>query len=78
MVEQTNNQQPSISLDDIQFMINYIDMTIARGAGRGEELLEIGTRRDRFVKFLTFAQEQMKKQENDQPQGVETLEKGNV
>lgn len=67
-------EETNISLEDIQFIINYIDMTVARGSLRGEEILEVGKRREKFIKFLNFAQEQIKQNQenNQQPQNNES------
>lgn len=56
MTEQ--NQTPGLSLQDIAAAVQIIDAATQRGAIRGEELVPIGTVRDRFVAFLKHAQDQ--------------------
>ena len=51
-------QQAGLSLNDISAAVQVIDMASGRGAVRGDELLAVGTVRERLVAFLRAAQEQ--------------------
>lgn len=42
----------SLTLADIQSVINLIDIVSARGAFKGPELCSVGTLRDTFERFL--------------------------
>jgi hypothetical protein len=54
----TDNENVGISLQDIAAAVQIIDAATQRGAIRGDELVSVGTIRDRFVKFLEHAQKQ--------------------
>ena len=47
-----------LSYGDITAAVQIIDVATARGAIRGEELLPVGTVRQRFMAFLEHAKEQ--------------------
>ena len=51
-------EEVGLSYNDIQAAVKIIDVTSARGAIQGEELVQVGTVRERFVAFLRYAQEQ--------------------
>mgnify|MGYP003624400063 FL=1 len=51
-------EAPGISLNDISAAVQIIDVATARGAIRGEELLPVGTVRQRFMAFLEHAKAQ--------------------
>jgi hypothetical protein len=51
-------QAPGLSLNDIMAAVQIIDVVTQRGAVRGEELVSIGTVRERFIAFLRHAKEQ--------------------
>lgn len=51
-------QAPGLSLNDIMAAVQIIDIVTQRGAIRGEELVSVGTVRERFVAFLRHAKEQ--------------------
>jgi hypothetical protein len=53
-----DNENVGISLQDIAAAVQIIDAATQRGAIRGDELVSVGTIRDRFVKFLDHAQKQ--------------------
>lgn len=55
---QEQEQAPGLSLNDISAAVQIIDVATARGALRGEELLPVGTVRQRFMAFLEHAKEQ--------------------
>jgi hypothetical protein len=56
--EQAPDQGPGLSLNDIAATVQIIDAVSARGAIRGEELVPVGTVRERFMAFLNHAKEQ--------------------
>jgi len=56
MTEQT--QEPGLSLQDIVAAVQIIDAAVQRGAIRGEEMVAVGTVRDRFAAFAKHAQTQ--------------------
>ena len=56
--EQAPDQSPGLSLNDIAATVQIIDAATARGAIRGEELVPVGTVRERFMAFLNHAKEQ--------------------
>ena len=49
---------PGLSLTDILGVVQIIDVVTQRGAIKGEELVAVGTLRERFVAFLRHAKEQ--------------------
>jgi hypothetical protein len=51
-------QGPGLSINDIAAAVQIIDVASARGAIRGDELVPIGTIRERFMAFLNYAKEQ--------------------
>ncbi len=53
--ETQEQQAPGLSLNDISAAVQIIDVATARGAIRGEELLPVGTVRQRFMAFLEHA-----------------------
>tara|TARA_Y100000385_G_scaffold73790_1_gene74451 strand:+ start:2578 stop:2865 length:288 start_codon:yes stop_codon:yes gene_type:complete len=55
---QEQEQAPGLSLNDISAAVQIIDVATARGAIRGEELLPVGTVRQRFMAFLEHAKAQ--------------------
>lgn len=62
MTEETTNQAqdqgPGLSLNDIAATVQIIDAASARGAIRGEEMVAVGTVRERFMAFLEHAKAQ--------------------
>jgi len=50
-------QEPGLSYGDIIACVQIIDVTSSRGAIKGDELVQVGTVRERFVAFLRHAQE---------------------
>lgn len=56
--EQAQEQGPGLSLNDIAAAVQIIDASSARGAIRGEEMVAVGTVRERFMAFLNYAKEQ--------------------
>ena len=51
-------EEVGLSYNDIQAAVRIIDVTSQRGAIKGDELVQVGTIRERFVAFLRHAQEQ--------------------
>jgi len=51
-------QQGGLSYGDIQAAVQIIDVTTKRGAINGDELVQVGTVRERLVAFLRYAKEQ--------------------
>lgn len=56
--QETQDQGPGLSLNDIAAAVQIIDVATGRGAIRGDELSSVGTVRDRFMAFLNHAKEQ--------------------
>lgn len=57
-VEQGVNVPESISLNDLQLLLNIVDLASQRGAFRGTELTQVGTIFDKLNAFLSFIAEQ--------------------
>ncbi len=51
-------QEPGLSYGDIIACVQIIDVTSSRGAIKGDELVQVGTVRERLVAFLRAAKEQ--------------------
>ena len=71
-MSETNTQPPntespeSISLNDLQVILQIVDAAAERGAFKGEELSSVGAVRDKLSAFLTFvaqAQEEQRAKE---------------
>jgi hypothetical protein len=65
MEEQTNETQEagvpeSISLQDLQVLLQIVDLASSRGAFRGAELTQVGAIFDKLNSFLSFISEQQK------------------
>lgn len=59
--EQTERAVPdSISLNDLQVLLQIVDLASQRGAFRGAELTQVGAIFDKLNAFLTFIAEQQK------------------
>lgn len=59
--EQTEKVVPdSISLNDLQLLLQIVDLASQRGAFRGAELTQVGAIFDKLNAFLTFIAEQQK------------------
>ncbi len=56
--EEAQQQGGSLSFGDIQACVQIIDVATQRGAIQGDELLQVGTVRERLVAFLRAAQAQ--------------------
>ncbi len=60
-LEQTEKAVPdSISLNDLQVLLQIVDLASQRGAFRGAELTQVGAIFDKLNAFLTFIAEQQK------------------
>jgi hypothetical protein len=63
---QENNVPESISLQDLQVLLQIVDLASSRGAFRGPELTQVGAIFDKLNSFLTFiSQQQREKAEAD-------------
>jgi hypothetical protein len=61
VLEQTEKAVPdSISLNDLQVLLQIVDLASQRGAFRGAELTQVGAIFDKLNAFLTFIAEQQK------------------
>lgn len=57
----TNDAVPeSISLQDLQVLLQIVDLASSRGAFRGAELTQVGVIFDKLNSFLSFIAEQQK------------------
>lgn len=69
------NEQPSISVAEIAGAVQLIDIVTARGALRGEELVQVGTLRQKFVDFVEYVKSQQPQPEGSgEPEVEETSE----
>jgi|TARA_B110000444_G_scaffold223651_1_gene226369 hypothetical protein len=60
-------QQPeSISLQDLQTLLQIVDLSSQRGAFRGAELTQVGVIFDKLNTFLTYVAEQQAAQEGEE------------
>lgn len=83
-MSETNTQPPntdspeSISLNDLQVILQIVDTAAERGAFKGEELSSVGAVRDKLSAFLTFVaqaqEEQRAKEEAESEASPETEE----
>jgi hypothetical protein len=58
-------QQPMLSVGDMQAVVKIIDAAVARGAIKGEEMVAVGTVRQRFVDFVEHALAAQGEQEDE-------------
>lgn len=76
MSEQEN--EPTITLQDIGAAIQIIDLASGRGAIRGEEMAAVGNVRNRLKDFLDFSEKQAQELDEEKkepgPQSVPTTE----
>jgi len=54
---QGQEQEVGLSYGDISAAVQVIDVTTQRGAIRGDELVQVGTLRERLIGFLRHAKE---------------------
>lgn len=67
MTEETTQQGPQpvgLSIQDIAGAVQVVDMASQRGAIRGDELMAIGSLRERLMAFLKAAQAQGQEVDN--------------
>jgi len=57
-VEGAGRQPESISLQDLQTLLQIVDLSSQRGAFRGAELTQVGAIFDKLNTFLTYVAEQ--------------------
>lgn len=78
VADQTAPQGESISLNDLQTLLQIIDLSSERGAFKGPELSQVGATRDKLAAFLASvaaaqdaaqAKQSEEQQKVDQPVG---------
>lgn len=57
---QSSSVPESISLQDLQVLLQIVDLASSRGAFRGAELTQVGAIFDKLNTFLSFIAEQQK------------------
>lgn len=57
---QDSNVPESISLQDLQVLLQIVDLASSRGAFRGAELTQVGAIFDKLSAFLSFIGEQQR------------------
>jgi hypothetical protein len=62
-MSEQEQQQVGLSLQDIAAAVQVVDLASSRGAIRGDEMMAVGSLRERFVAFLRAAQQQGQKVE---------------
>lgn len=65
----TTQDQPvpeSITLVDLQLLVNIVDLASSRGAFRGAELAQVGAVYDKLSKFLSYVAAQQQKAQEEQ------------
>lgn len=65
-MNEEQNTTPTISVSDVEAAIRIIDVSVQRGAIRGEEMLAVGTIRQRFADFHKYVIDAQGKQDIDQ------------
>lgn len=65
-VEQTAPE--SISLNDLQLLLQIVDLASSRGAFRGAELTQVGTIFDKLNVFLSYVAEQQQAVADQEPE----------
>lgn len=60
VVTSENTVPESISLQDLQVLLQIVDLASSRGAFRGPELTQVGAIFDKLNSFLSFIGEQQK------------------
>lgn len=51
----------SITLNDLQVLVQIVDLASSRGAFRGSELTQVGTTFDKVTRFLRYVSEQQQR-----------------
>jgi hypothetical protein len=62
---QVNSVPESISLQDLQVLLQIVDLASSRGAFRGAELTQVGAIFDKLNAFLSFIAEQQKTRDEE-------------
>ena len=62
---QDSNVPESISLQDLQVLLQIVDLASSRGAFRGAELTQVGAIFDKLNAFLSFIAEQQKTRDEE-------------
>ena len=62
---QTDSVPESISLQDLQVLLQIVDLASSRGAFRGAELTQVGAIFDKLNTFLSFIAEQQKARDEE-------------
>lgn len=62
---QTDSVPESISLQDLQVLLQIVDLASSRGAFRGAELTQVGAIFDKLNAFLSFIAEQQKARDEE-------------
>ena len=62
---QADSLPESISLQDLQVLLQIVDLASSRGAFRGAELTQVGAIFDKLNAFLSFIAEQQKNREEE-------------
>lgn len=63
---ETTDVPESITLVDLQLLVNIVDLASSRGAFRGAELTQVGTVFDKLTKFLNYVAAQQQKAQEEQ------------
>lgn len=63
--DQTGSVPESISLQDLQVLLQIVDLASSRGAFRGAELTQVGAIFDKLNAFLSFVADQQKAREEE-------------
>jgi len=62
---QADSVPESISLQDLQVLLQIVDLASSRGAFRGAELTQVGAIFDKLNTFLSFIAEQQKARDEE-------------
>ena len=65
MTEETAQENPGLSLQDLAMTLLIIDTVSQRGAIKGEEMADVGALRNRIKAFLDYQNAQNKPPEGD-------------
>ncbi len=75
-VEANEAVPESISLQDLQVLLQIVDLASSRGAFRGAELTQVGAIFDKLNSFLSFiaAQQRAAQEQNAEEQSAESAQ----
>ena len=65
MTEETTQENPGLSLQDLAMTLLIIDTVSQRGAIKGEEMADVGALRNRIKAFLDYQNAQNQPPEED-------------